>query len=156
LDKSRTPVGVCPPTPTGISRDRLRRECGYAAAHLAHRHDNPPPHQAAEGAPHKPYIRKAGVPFDSVWDCSHPIRHVERVVGFRWHGEPRPCKDTSQRSLTINGAAKPTAMLSAEAAPGSCARDWRGAQQPRSEGTARPGAEGPERESAEPRKARSA
>jgi hypothetical protein len=62
-------------------------------------------------------------------------------------------------------------MRSAQAAPGSCARDWRGAQQPHLPGIffpkgtcdsrlvtvkSPPRQVGPERESAEPRKARSA
>jgi hypothetical protein len=49
------------------------------------------------------------------------------LFGLWWHGEP---PNTALRSSKSTGAAKRTAIHSAKPSPGSCARDWRGAERP--------------------------
>jgi hypothetical protein len=69
--------------PTKSVGGRPRRECGCAVACLIPRHGNlSPPHtlNAAWCASYKSLglLRKAGVPFDSAWDCSRPIGDAKR------------------------------------------------------------------------------
>jgi hypothetical protein len=148
-DKSCAPVGVCPLTSAGTSR-------AASTVNTATRWSPNPPSQISK--PKGPRsarrsLRRSRNPEGAFTVRAQGLAPDPARTACCWIPAARRAPEHGFTKISFNRGREAHGDPFSETAPGSCARDWRGAQQPRSGGT-RPGAEGPERVSAKPRKAR--